>query len=179
MSNESKNSFVKNFGIGAVSIAAGALVAVVAIRSGAEIPGADPASLAGTMVTRGGQVVGQDIAQLALDGNDVIGQVAFVEREGTIQAEFNINSPEPIEVRLELPDADVAFGGVAQVAGKPLPPAMVQAGSISMMSNGERHFAVFINRESSDAKRVKVSFVKGGNVVREEMIDLPAKTSRG
>jgi len=176
MSNqEPKASNFRTFGIGVASFAAGALVAVVAIRSGAELPGADPASLAGTMVMRGGQVVGQDIAQLQLEGADVFGQVAFVERDGTIQAEFNINSPEPIEVRLELPDADVAFGGVAQVAGKPLPPAMVQAGSISMMSNGERHFAVFINKESVDAKRVKVSFVKGGVVVREETIELPAK----
>ena len=175
MSNENRSNVIKTLGVAFAGFAAGALVTLLGIRTGAELSPTDAAGLAGTMIVRGGNIVGQDIAQLRLDGSDVTGSVAFAQHESMVTAEFDINSPEPIEVRLDLPDAGVAFGGVAQVAGKPLPPAIVQEGSISMMSKGERHFAVFLNQNSTDAKTVKVTFLHAGTVVRQETIDLPAK----
>ena len=35
--------------------------------------------------------------------------------------------------------------------------------------------AVFLNQNATDAKSVKVSFISGGKVVREEIVNLPAK----
>ena len=176
MSNEnpSQGSNSRTFGIAFAGFAAGVIVAVVAIRAGANLGPMDTAGLAGTMVVRGGLPVAQDIAQLRLDEGSVSGTVAFARREDTVSAEFNIDSAEPIEVRLDLPDAGVAFGGVAE-AGRPLPPATVQEGSISMTSKGERHFAVFLNQQGTDARSVKVSFLQNGQVIRQETIDLPAK----
>ena len=173
MSNQNQNpSNFRTYGVAFAGFAAGVLVTVVAVNAGAPSPSADPAQLVGTMVTRGGVAVGQDIAQLALDGA-VTGSVAFAERDGTVTAEFNIDSNEPVQVRVELPDASVAFSGFAQASGKPLPPATVEEGSISMVSKGPRHFAVFLNKSATEAKSVKVSFVQNGQVVREETVELP------
>lgn len=172
MSNENQPSNFRTYGVGLAGFAAGVLVTVVAVNTGAPSASLDPAQLVGTMVTRGGSVVGQDIAQLALEGA-VTGSVAFAERDGTVTAEFNIDSAEPVQVRVELPDAGVAFSGFAQASGKPLPPATVEEGSISMVSKGQRHFAVFLNKSATDAKFVKVSFVQNGQVVREETVELP------
>jgi hypothetical protein len=173
MSNQNQNpSNFRTYGVAFAGFAAGVLVTVVAVNAGAPSPSADPAQLVGTMVTRGGVAVGQDIAQLALDGA-VTGSVAFAERDGTVTAEFNIDSADPVQVRVELPDASVAFSGFAQASGKPLPPATVEEGSISMVSKGPRHFALFLNKSSTEAKSVKVSFVQNGQVVREETVELP------
>ncbi len=174
MSNENQNkaSNFRTYGTAFAGFAAGVLVTVVAINAGAPAQSADPAQLVGTMVTRGGVAVGQDIAQLALEGA-VSGSVAFAELDGTVTAEFNIDSADPVQVRVELPDASVSFSGFAQASGKPLPPATVEEGSISMVSKGPRHFALFLNKSSTEAKSVKVSFVQNGQVVREETIELP------
>lgn len=170
--NQNKSSNFRTYGTAFAGFAAGVLVTVVAINAGSPAQSPDPAQLVGTMVTRGGVAVGQDIAQLALDGA-VTGSVAFAERDGTVTAEFNIDSAEPVQVRVELPDASVAFSGFAQASGRPLPPATVEEGSISMVSKGPRHFALFLNKSSTDAKSVKVSFVQNGQVVREETVELP------
>lgn len=175
MSNEnpSHSSNFRTYGTAFAGFAAGVLVTVVAVNAGApNNNSADPAQLVGTMVTRGGVAVGQDIAQLALEGA-VSGSVAFAERDGTVTAEFNIDSADPVQVRVELPDASVSFSGFAQASGKPLPPATVEEGSISMVSKGPRHFALFLNKSSTEAKSVKVSFVQNGQVVREETVELP------
>ena len=170
--NQNKSSNFRTYGTAFAGFAAGVLVTVVAINAGSPAQNADPAQLVGTMVPRGGVAVGQDIAQLALDGA-VTGSVAFAELDGTVTAEFNIDSNEPVQVRVELPDASVAFSGFAQASGKPLPPATVEEGSISMVSKGPRHFAVFLNKSATEAKSVKVSFVQNGQVVREETVELP------
>lgn len=175
MSNESNvGSKRLLLSAGFVGFAAGILVAVVAMRFGGPLgEGASSAGLAGTLVTtRNGQVVMQDIASLNLQDGPITGVVEFFRKDGVISAEFDLNSSSPVEVRLELDDASQAFGGVAE-AGLPLPPAMVQEGRITMMNNGERRFAVFLNQARSDAKSVKVSFVSGGQVIREETIVLP------
>lgn len=172
-SNEIKNNanrWIAGAGFG--GFAAGALVAIVALRAGAPIPGLDPNSVAGTMVVRDGQVVAQDIAQLNLTDGPITGSINFHRRDGVVSADFDVNSSTPVEVRLELPEAGMAFGGVAE-AGLPLPPAMVQENRITMMSNGERRFAVYLNQANTNAKAVKVVFLSGGNVIREETVDLP------
>ena len=175
MSNENaSNNNAKVYGIGLAGFAAGALVTLLGIRGGLLGEGIDSAQVAGTMVVKDGQVVAQDIALLTLADPALSGTVD-IERRGTmVQAIFAINSPEAVEVRLDLPEAGMAFGGIAET-GRPLPPAIIQEGSISMMSRGEREFAVFLNQNATDAKSVKVSFISGGKVIREETIDLPKK----
>ena len=126
------------------------------------------------MVVKDGVAVAQDIAQLTLTDAAITGSVDIERRGNVVQAIFAINSPEAVEVRLDLPDAGMAFGGIAET-GKPLPPAIIQEGSISMMSRGEREFAVFLNQNATDAKSVKVSFISGGKVIREEVVELPSK----
>ena len=175
MSNENRsNNKAVVFGIGVAGFAAGALVTLLAIRGGALGEGYDSASFAGTMVVRDGQVVAQDIAEIALSDAAITGTVDIERRGNMVQAIFAINSPEAVEVRLDLPEAGMAFGGIAET-GRPLPPAIIQEGSISMMSRGEREFAVFLNQNATDAKSVKVSFISGGKVVREEVVELPKR----
>jgi len=175
MSNENRsNNKAVVFGVGFAGFAAGALVTLLAIRGGALGEDYDSASYAGTMVVKDGKVVAQDIAELTLADAAVSGTVDIERRGNMVQARFTINSPEAVEVRLDLPEAGMAFGGIAET-GKPLPPAIIQEGSISMMSRGEREFAVFLNQDATDAKSVKVSFISGGKVVREEIVNLPAK----
>jgi len=175
MSNENRsNSKAFVFGVAVAGFAAGAFVTLLAVRGGALGGTVDSGDIAGTMVMNKGQVVGQDIAMVRLDDAAVSGTVDIDRRGNVVQALFTINSPEAVEVRLDLPDAGMAFGGVAET-GKPLPPAIINQGSISMMSRGEREFAVFLNQDSTDAKSVKVSFISGGKVVREEIVDLPKR----
>lgn len=173
MTNENRsNSKALVFGIGIAGFAAGALVTLLAVRGGALGGSVDSADVAGTMVVKDGVVVAQDIAEVVLADAAVSGSVDIGRRGNVVQAVFTINSPEAVEVRLDLPDAGMAFGGIAET-GKPLPPAIIQEGSISMMSRGERQFAVFLNQNATDAKSVKVSFISNGKVIREEIVDLP------
>ena len=175
MSNEIRqNNKAVVFGVGIAGFAAGALVALLAIRGGVIGSEHDSADFAGSLAMRDGQVVGQDIAEIQLADNAINGVVDIERRGNMVQAHFAINSPEAVEIRLDLPEAGMAFGGVAEM-GKPLPPAIIQEGSISMVSRGEREFAVFLNQNATDAKSVKVSVISGGRVVREEIVDLPAK----
>jgi len=173
MSNENRsNSKGLMVGVGIAGFAAGALVTLLAVRGGALGGAFDSADVAGTLVVRDGAIVAQDIAEVVLDDAALTGTVNIGRRGNVVQAVFTINSPEAVQVRLDLPDAGMAFGGIAET-GKPLPPAIIQEGSISMMSRGERQFAVFLNQNATEAKSVKVSFISGGNVIREEVVDLP------
>lgn len=175
MSNETPTSNFRAYAIAFTGFAAGMFVTLLAINAGAPTATANPAVMVGTMVASGEIDMGKAITAFEIEGA-VQGRVAFAEHKGVVSAEFKIDSAQPVEVHVTLPDGSVAITGFAQAPGKPLPPATVQDGELSLTSEGARHFALFLEKSVPEARSVTLRFVQGGQLIREETVELPPQT---
>ena len=138
----------------------------VTVDRGTEL---DISSLAGTMARHEALSASAAADVVRLDLAEVAGAVSLHDVESMLIVQFDLDAREPVEVVAGLGASDMRFGGFVQ-KGDGFQPVVADGQRISMTSEGEHSFAVFLDNQDSSAATVELQFYAGGALIHQDML---------
>lgn len=153
----------------ALTFAVGLLVAV-AFYELISAPSAplDVSDLVGTMAADRSIDGTSRLDSFSLGLEAVQGEVSLNSVEDLLVLEFDLASPEAIEITVELENSGLAFSGFAAAggAGDPMDAIDVSGGAMRVVNHGKHKFAVFL-RGRAPRQDISVGITQNGNLVYE------------
>lgn len=151
-----------------LAVAAGVLVAVGVVQVAPQGQG-DMSQLVGTMV-RGDTDAPQTAAgELNIDLTQLQGQVTLKATDEAVALEFDLRSPENVEISVETRGSGLEFGGFArQDESEGLENIEVSGKAVTVSNRGDHQFVVFLRRGEGSVTGdtgIDIAVSQGGSVV--------------
>ena len=156
----------------ATCFAAGVILSYALISSDQISKGAfsDVTNLVGTMTQPEplGQVSMVDGMRLTL--REVAGTVTLNQTGSMLIIDFDLSSPNPVEIVAGFSDPDVWFNGFAQLESQGTS-ISAGTGQVTLSMLGQGRYAVYLYNSSASAATVDLQFFSGGTLIHEAALE--------
>ena len=150
--------------------AAGVILAMALVNSGQISTSAfeDMTDLVGTMADPAS--MGETISSVTIDESEVAGMVTMRRNGAILILDFDLSSREPVQITASYSDQTIWFNGFAQLEHSGTSVA-AESGAVTLVMNGKRRYAFFLNNPDRRPTRIEIRFVVHGELIHETFLE--------